>query len=116
MLALEVEPLGPLKDWEPVGAPIQSLLGALQGHDGITQQEINRLRIWAKTWPLLSSDLQTFYVEHAPINQSASIALWHLLDRRPDRINGPTKGALQNLWLEDHGVAPWISLTPRITL
>ena len=60
-LAVEVEGLAALADWEPVGLDLENLTLSMRGEDGITGTTIRRLRRRAAAWAALSPDLREFF-------------------------------------------------------
>lgn len=63
-LAVEVEGLAALADWEPVGLDLENLTLSMRGEDGITGTTIRRLRRRAAAWAALSPDLREFFAGH----------------------------------------------------
>lgn len=112
-LQLEVVHIAELRDWEPVGALLEVVAGAVHGTDALGDREIRQLRQWAERWRALPVSLRIFYARHAPTDTTASVALWKILHGSRARLEGWQYGRLQRLWQEQYGYDPWFELVPR---
>jgi hypothetical protein len=115
MLAMEVGPLvRALPDWPLVGQLAEVVLGAAAGHDALGEHDVRRLRTWARRWRQLPTDLATFYADTAPHHESASVALWHVLEGKPHDLRPGTLGAVHQLYRDHTGAVPPWTLFPRV--
>ena len=113
MLALEIAPLGDLRDWPPVGALAQTVLEAVAGVGGLSLSEIKQARAWSERWQQLHPDLKAFYVLNAPNDPVVTHCLRRLLDGGPEPKPG-SFGHLAELWREQHGYDPPFPLWARM--
>jgi len=112
MLALEIAPLGDLRDWPPVGALAQQVMEAAAGDGGLTGYEVRQARAWAARWQRLSSELRAFYVEHAT-DPLVTHCLRRLLDGGPEPKPGAI-GRLVEMWRDLRGYDPPFPLWTRV--
>lgn len=115
MLAMEVGPLvRDLSEWEPVGTLRETVLGTVLGTDGMEDRDVSRLRSWNRRWSLIRPEVREFYRTHVHENESASVALFHILEFRTHEVRQITQSGVHHLWTEHHGDRPPWSLFPRI--
>lgn len=123
-LALEVRPLRELSGWEPVGTLLESLHGSIAGHDGVTSNDIVRLRAMTRIWVSLHPRLRDFYSiatsssppDHYGQQKAIDSALWYVLGGAHGRAKlSPTMYALLGgVWMDRYGSPPPMELAPRI--
>ena len=121
-LALEVRPLREMDSWEPVGTLLEGLYGAIQGHDGITSNDIVRLRSMTRIWVSLHPQVREFYSaatktppRYAPQERAVNRALWHVLGGHVRATLDPTTYALvRGVWYDRHGSHPPMELAPKL--
>jgi hypothetical protein len=115
-LAIELSKLHQLTDVDWVWKRVDSALVALRGGDGIDEREVAEVREMAARWLLLDPKLRTFYAVNAADDKTASIALWMLLTRPYESgfLSGMVAGRLYQLWEDQFGSRPSISLYPRL--
>lgn len=82
-LAVEVECLAELSEWEPVGLDLENLTLSMRGEDGITTTTILRLRRRARAWGRLNQELRAFFVAHVVNHAAPRLCLLHALDEAP---------------------------------
>lgn len=110
MLASEIAPLSELRDWQPVQELVDLLLAALRGQDGISAEEVDRLRSWTYRWQAVPLTLRAWWSRRAPQDRSLSAALWSYLQGR-----APTpqhRIAARIAWRDDHGWDPYQPMLP----
>lgn len=112
-LALALETAALCRDlghWPPVGGVHEAVLGALRGHDGVSPQEANRLRRWARAWGALLPELREWLCAHTN-DPAVAVGLRYALDggARPD---GWAIGRARRLWESEHGSTPPFELFP----
>jgi hypothetical protein len=112
MLVLElVQRLDALKEWEPVGATLESARGALAGHDGISAKEVERMQQWAGRWEKLRPDLQMFYIAHVCEHEIAHYALLSVLHGSKP-VTGKQYAELKQLWVDHFAMDPPFDIQP----
>lgn len=113
-LAVELAPLSPLKDWQPVAELVEEVLSALRGHGSLSDRDIQRIRRWARRWPRLHPVLREWYAEVAPKDARASRALLWLLtsggELPPDSLRWAARAAM----VEWTGREPAFDPLPRM--
>jgi len=115
MLAKETQQMvRDLRDWLPVSVMAETLLGSVRGHDSISSFDIGQMRKWSRRWLSMPEQMRGFYAENAPAHQSASVALWHVLQGIPEQVSGPTCGSVYGLYRDWCGVEPPWTLLPKI--
>jgi hypothetical protein len=114
LLALEIRDLRELAAWEQVGGLLEELVATAHGHGGLSEDDVHRLRSWARRWRTLPAELRAFYVAHAAEHEAASVALWYVLQGTPWSIAPGTAGAVHHLYREHAARMPPWSLFPRV--
>lgn len=101
-----------LAAWEPA----LELLGALedftQTDAGLTPREVDRAIRWGNRLAKMDSRLVVFYAEHAPVDETASVALWKILEGG-GALEDWQYRKLKELWTASYGFPPAIELCPR---
>ena len=107
--------------WQPVGALLEGLYGAIQGHDGLTGNDIVRLRAMTRIWVSLHPKLREFYSAATrnqltlPQEHALDRALWHVLGGHVRaKLDGRTYGILKSVWLDRYGSQPPMELAPKL--
>lgn len=103
-LLLEVRPLAVLSSWEPVGARLEALAGAIRGTGPLTERDCTLLRSWASRWAALPGDVRDFYARHVDDSETARVVLWRVLEGR--RADDWQVARLRRLWEDDCGLQP----------
>jgi hypothetical protein len=114
-LLLEVKPLAVLSSWEPVGARLEALSGAIRGQGSVSDRDTTLLRSWARRWALLPPAVRDFYARHvqAEDSETARVVLWRILEGR--RSEDWMVRKLERLWEQDSGVQPiGVDLAPLL--
>lgn len=92
------------------------LLGALEDcldtGAGLTQREIDRSIRWSTRLAKMDERLVDFYTSHAPVDETASVAFWRVLEGGPT-LEGWQYRKLKDLWCDSYGHVPAIELCPR---
>lgn len=104
---LEVQCLGVLAGWEPVGSRLQSLIDAVRGVEGISERHVVQLQSWARAWSQLHPRVQAFYswaVSHSDAPDPPRVALWRIFNRQP--VAQGTRWRVTRLWTEHTGSGP----------
>ena len=100
-----------LAAWEPA----LELLGALEDYTqtgaGLTQREVQRAVRWGNRLAKLDSRLVLFYASHAPVDETASVALWRILEGGGTLEDWQYR-KLKTLWTDSYGFPPAIELCP----
>jgi hypothetical protein len=91
-----VRDLAALSDWPPVGALLEVARSALDGEEGIDASELSKLETMRRTWVTLCEPVREFWVWSAPIDETASVALYRVLTG--GRLRGWQVGKLRGLW------------------
>lgn len=94
-----IELIGALGDFLDTGA-------------GLTQWEIDRMLRWSARLAKMDERLVDFYTSHAPVDETASVAFWRVLEGGPT-LEGWQYRKLKELWCDSYGYAPAIELCPR---
>lgn len=115
-LAVELRALSELAAWGPLSERVEGALAGLRGEEGISDREIDRLRRWARRWPLLAPELRTFYRLAAPTDERASRALWWVLDNRGGRPEPFRSYGLRDSYEQWTGRPTSLDLLPSIAL
>lgn len=110
-LGIEIGPLAELQSWPPVGALLESMIGALHDEDGLTGNELQRLKIWASNFSELRSELRSFY---AKCNENTFVtrALWFVLGSSVSRPSSAVERGCAQAWTDAYGYPPSIDLLP----
>lgn len=115
-LALGLRPLGDLAAWDRVASLAERVASALRGDEGLDPRDARDLRVLSAAWTSLPPDVRSFYVSlldaRGPEASAARIALGHLLDGRPARLDGWVRGVLLRSWVDRYGVDPLFSVPP----
>ncbi len=86
LLALELQPLAALARWATVAIALSALADALRGNDGISPEQVVRLRLWSLRWQRLHPRLREWYASSAHTDERIGAALFHILSGRRARI------------------------------
>lgn len=109
-LALALRPLAELREWDRVAALAERVVAAMAGAEGLDPRDAADVRSLSAAWSALPDDVRSFYVgllgKRGVEAAAARVALSHLLDGRPTRLENWTTGALRRAWLDLHGVSP----------
>jgi len=116
-LSLEVGVLRDLAPWEPIGASLEALAGAMRDRDSLSPAQVAGLRRWAGRWREVHPDLRRFYAAQVagPEPGVAETALWWILEGDAGRptLSGRQRGALRAAWNAWTPEAPPGTLLPR---
>ena len=130
---LEVVPLRTLQNWQPVGSLFELIDanvmdfcggGLVQDTEGLTKQELLRLRKWSKRWRSMHERIREFYIleSHWELEQTKAdqvlidTILWKILDADVwFRPNTSTYMRISERWVRRYGCQPSIELIPNLT-
>jgi len=99
--------------WDPIGLQIELARLALAGEHGLTNDEIDKLELYARRWSRTDERLQRMFIEHAKKDKFARIVLWQILIARNPRYFGTwIDRCLEAMWIETHGYPSSIGLMP----
>lgn len=110
---LVVRPLAVLSSWEPVGARLEALAGAIRGTGAVSECDLTLLRSWAARWARLDPAVRDFYVRHVQADdcETVRVVLWRVLEDR--RAADWQVRRLERLWEQDCGSQPvGVALAP----
>ena len=112
LLALELQPLAVLAQWPTVAIELSALADALRGNEGISPEQVNRLRSWSHRWQRLHPRLREWYATYAHTDERIGAALYHILSGRRARIGVVI--AAKHAYLDTTGREPHLDLVPYI--
>jgi hypothetical protein len=112
LLALGLQPLAALARWTTVAIELSALADALRGNEGISPEQVARLRLWSLRWQRLHPRLREWYASSAHIDERIGAALFHILSGRRARIGVIV--AAKHAYHETTGRDPHIDLVPHI--
>ena len=112
LLALGLQPLAALARWPAVAIELSALADALRGHEGISPEQVNRLRSWSLCWQRLHPRLREWYASSAHTDERIGAALYHILSGRRARIGVIV--AAKHAHIDTTGRESHIDLVPHI--
>ena len=112
LLALELQSLAALARWATVAIELSALADALRGHEGISPEQVNRLRLWSHRWQRLHPRLREWYASSVHADERIGAALFHILSGRRARIGVVI--AAKHAYLDTTGRDPHLDLVPHI--
>lgn len=110
--------LGHLRNIPMIGARLEAIDEALQGGEGLTSQQVQRLDAWAKRWEQIHEDVRSVYGVVSVRNESpaslnmraAERCLWRIFEGHD--AEGWCIGRMLELYHEIHGRRPSGSIAP----
>jgi hypothetical protein len=112
LLALELQPLAALARWDTVAVELSALADALRGNEGISPEQVVRLRLWSLRWQRLHPRLREWYASSAHTDERIGAALFHILSGRRARIGVVI--AAKHAYIETTGRESHLDLVPHI--
>ena len=112
LLALGLQPLAALARWTTVAIELSALTDALRGHEGISPEQVARLRLWSHRWQRLHPRLREWYASSAHTDERIGAALYHILSGRRARIGVVI--AAKHAYLDTTSREPHLDLVPHI--
>ena len=112
LLALELQPLAALAQWPTVATELSALADALRGNEGISPEQVARLRLWSHRWQRLHPRLREWYASSAHADERTGAALYHILSGRRAHIGVIV--AAKHAYHETTGRKSYLDLVPYI--
>ena len=112
LLALELQALAPLSAWPTVAIELSALTDALRGNEGISPEQVVRLRLWSARWQRLHPRLREWYASSAHVDERIGAALFRILSGRRARIGVVV--AAKHAYRETTGRESHLDLVPYI--
>ena len=112
LLALELQPLAALAQWPSVAIELSALADALRGNEGISPEQVVRLRLWSARWQRLHPRLREWYASSAHTDERIGAAPYHILSGRRARIGVVV--AAKHAYRETTGRSPGLDLIPFV--
>jgi len=101
-LGLELRTLAlDLGRWPPVAAGIERVADACAGRDGITVDDVARLRRWAARWAQVAPEVRAFYRAEDPSTRWYGPAVRRVLDGTP--VSGVVVGESRRAYAQRYG-------------
>lgn len=98
-----------LRTWDVIGGFGERMVSALQGRDGISLNEITRMRRWSARWKEISPEVRAFWREHAD-QPWAPPALRRMLEGT--QVEGHVVGRARRAWADRYGSEPGHEIIP----
>jgi hypothetical protein len=112
-LALALAPLSTLQGWSRVEMLVERVLDALRGVEGLDQADVRLVMLLSQRWVEMPEAERGFLAgllrAEGTSGVAARLALGHLLEGRPARLEPWARGVLSREWLAIYGVDPRMS-------